>query len=54
MKIGKNQSLNFKLQARKGTGKMHAKWSPVSTCIMHKQPIVKLDSEILNKDLTID
>ena len=45
MKIGKNQELNFKLLARKGIGKMHAKWSPVATCIMHKQPIVNIDSE---------
>lgn len=38
--------------AKKGIGKTHAKWSPVSTCIMRKQPIVALDSETVNKMLT--
>ena len=35
--------------ARKGTGRMHAKWSPVSTCIMYKDPIVRLNDELVNK-----
>jgi len=26
--------------AKKGIGKIHAKWSPVATCIMRKEPIV--------------
>jgi len=34
--------------ARKGTGRMHAKWSPVSTCIMFKEAIVKIDEEKVN------
>jgi DNA-directed RNA polymerase alpha subunit len=38
--------------AKKGIGKTHAKWSPVSTCIMRKQPLVTLDHEIINKKLT--
>ncbi len=38
--------------AKKGIGKTHAKWSPVSTCIMRKSPIVALDSEVVNKTLT--
>ncbi|KAF9764468.1 DNA-directed RNA polymerase II subunit RPB3 [Nosema granulosis] len=29
-KLGKNQSLKVKCIARKGTGKMHSKWSPVT------------------------
>jgi len=36
MKLGRNQHLKFKMIGRKGTGKIHAKWSPVATCIMHK------------------
>ncbi len=40
--------------ARKGTGKMHAKWSPVATCIMHKQPLVKIDEDIVNRQLSVD
>lgn len=38
--------------AKKGIGKTHAKWSPVSTCIMRKQPLVALDQEIINKKLS--
>lgn len=48
MKLGKFQQLNFKLYVRKGIGKMHAKWSPVSTCIMYKEPIVEISEEKVN------
>jgi DNA-directed RNA polymerase alpha subunit len=40
--------------AKKGTGKIHAKWSPVSTVIMRKRPEVTLDSEFINKTLSMD
>lgn len=33
---------------------MHAKWSPVSTCVMRKQPLVELNSEVVNRDLNQD
>lgn len=36
VKLAKNQVLDFDLVAKKGTGKVHAKWSPVATCIMRK------------------
>lgn len=36
VKLAKNQMLDFELVAKKGIGKTHAKWSPVSTCIMRK------------------
>lgn len=45
MKLRKNQQLDFKLIARKGTAQTHAKWSPVATCIMRAEPIVDLDQE---------
>lgn len=32
MKLSKNQQLDMDLVAKKGTGKTHAKWSPVATC----------------------
>jgi DNA-directed RNA polymerase alpha subunit len=43
MKLRKNQQIDFKLIARKGTALTHAKWSPVATCIMRAEPIVDLD-----------
>ena len=52
VKLAKNQSLEFDLVAKKGIGKLHAKWSPVSTCIMRKEPIVELDQEKINRELT--
>jgi len=52
MKLGKFQQLNFRLLARKGTGRQHAKWSPVATCIMFKEPVVRIDDEAINKTLT--
>jgi DNA-directed RNA polymerase alpha subunit len=34
--------------ARKGTGRTHAKWSPVATCIMYRDPIVRIDKDLIN------
>lgn len=52
-KLAKNQILDFELVAKKGTGKVHAKWSPVATCIMRKQPIVELSNkELLHTKLS--
>lgn len=36
VKLAKNQLLDFELVAKKGIGKIHAKWSPVSTVVMRK------------------
>ena len=41
------------LIARKGTGKIHAKWSPVATCQMRKEPIVEIDQDKINRDLDV-
>ena len=49
MKLGKNQAMAMRFQVRKGIGKQHAKWSPVATCIMHKEPIVTLDQDKVNQ-----
>ena len=54
MKLGRSQKLNFRMIARKGTGRQHAKWSPVATCIMYKEPIIKLDEEKLNREMTVE
>lgn len=40
MKLSKNQMLNFELIAKKGIGKIHAKWSPVATVLMRAEPII--------------
>ena len=40
--------------AKKGIGKTHAKWSPVSTCAMRKQPLVRIDEEVVNRVLTTE
>ena len=50
--LSKNQQLDMTMVAKKGIGKIHSKWSPVSTCTMRKQPIVRIDEEIVNKQLT--
>ena len=52
VKLAKNQVLDFDLVAKKGIGKIHAKWSPVATCVMRKQPLVEIDHEKLNRELT--
>ena len=54
MKLSKNQRLDMDLVAKKGTGKIHAKWSPVATCQMRKEPTVWIDDNKINNDLTID
>lgn len=49
MKLSKNQMIDFKLIAKKENAKAHAKWSPVATCLMRMEPIVKLNQDELNK-----
>lgn len=53
MKLSKNQQLDMNLIARKGCGKQHAKWSPVATCQMRKEPIVEIDQDKINRDLEV-
>eukprot|EP00920_Eleutheroschizon_duboscqi_P029179 GHVT01070633.1.p1 GENE.GHVT01070633.1~~GHVT01070633.1.p1 ORF type:complete len:199 (+),score=32.77 GHVT01070633.1:392-988(+) len=45
--LRKNQSLNVKLIATKGTGKVHAKWIPVATAVYRFEPIVLLNSAMM-------
>jgi len=54
MRLGRNQELDLNLFAKKGIGKMHAKWSPVATCIMRKEPVVDLDGDLINRTLTLE
>jgi DNA-directed RNA polymerase alpha subunit len=54
MKLSKNQQLDMDLIAKKGTGKTHAKWSPVATCQMRKEPTVWIDDDKINNTLSIE
>lgn len=53
MLLSKNQQLDITMVAKKGIGKTHAKWSPVSTCTMRKQPTVAIDYDLINRQLTL-
>eukprot|EP00891_Asterochloris_glomerata_P003812 jgi/Astpho2/3812/Aster-04339 len=53
VKVGKGQELRLRAKARKGTGKDHAKWSPVATVRFQYIPEVTVDERVLEK-LTID
>jgi DNA-directed RNA polymerase II subunit RPB3 len=48
MKLDIKQELDFNLLAKKGIGRTHTKWSPVSTCIMRKHPTVEVNYESLS------
>jgi DNA-directed RNA polymerase II subunit RPB3 len=48
MKLSRNQMIDFTLIAKKGNAKIHAKWSPVATCIMRAEPIVELNYDKIN------
>jgi DNA-directed RNA polymerase II subunit RPB3 len=50
-KLRKNQELRLKAIAKKGIGKEHSKWSPVSTVAMQYMPEILLNKNILY-DLT--
>jgi DNA-directed RNA polymerase alpha subunit len=54
MKLSKNQQLDMDLIAKKGTAKTHAKWSPVATCQMRKEPTVWIDDDKINNNLSIE
>lgn len=48
VKLGQGQRLKVVCHAIKGIAKEHAKWSPVATCAMKFDPIIKLNEEILD------
>jgi DNA-directed RNA polymerase II subunit RPB3 len=48
VKLGQNQRLKVVMHAIKGIAKEHAKWSPVATCAMKYDAIVKLNENILD------
>jgi DNA-directed RNA polymerase II subunit RPB3 len=49
-KLRKNQEIDINMIAKKGIGKEHAKWSPISSVVMQHVP----DIEFFDKNNTID
>ena len=52
-KLVRGQRLRMRCTAKKGIGKEHAKWSPVSCATFQYQPIIELNQEKL-AELTPD
>merc|ERR1712154_438318 len=54
VKLGPNQRLKFRARATKGIGKEHAKFSPVSVVGFEQKPVIKLNKESIEEQLTVD
>lgn len=48
MRLSRNQILDFRCIAKKGIGRIHAKWSPVATCIMRPECIIEINQDKLD------
>eukprot|EP00455_Lapot_gusevi_P015923 TRINITY_DN18126_c0_g1_i1.p1 TRINITY_DN18126_c0_g1~~TRINITY_DN18126_c0_g1_i1.p1 ORF type:complete len:320 (-),score=26.90 TRINITY_DN18126_c0_g1_i1:19-978(-) len=46
LKLGKNQEIRLRLIARKGIGKEHAKWCPVSVCTYQFEPDIRINQSL--------
>ena len=48
LQLGRGQRISLTATAKKGIGKEHSKWSPVSTCALKYDAVVKLNDDILD------
>lgn len=46
VKLRQNQQLSMKLEAKKGIGKMHAKFNPTGTVSMRYEPVIEVDRDV--------
>lgn len=48
VKMRRNQELKLRAVARKGTGKDHAKWMPVATCVFQYMPEITINHALMD------
>jgi hypothetical protein len=53
-KLNTGQSLKLTCVAKKGIGKIHSKWCPVSLIKIKTEPSLKIDLQILNEIVNLD
>ena len=46
VKLRQNQQISMKLEAKKGTGKMHAKFNPTGSVSMRYEPVIEVDRDV--------
>lgn len=49
-KLAENQEIEVEMHCTKNIGKVHTKWSPVSTAYYRLQPLITIKTPIVNKD----
>ena len=47
LQVGRGQGFRAKCKAIKGTGRQHAKWSPVALCVFRQEPVIELNKTCL-------
>ncbi|KAF4652985.1 DNA-directed RNA polymerase II subunit RPB3 [Perkinsus olseni] len=52
-KLRRNQQLTMHMEARKGVGKMHAKWNPTGTVAIRYEPVITIDRAIEYEKLSV-